>query len=67
MVLYLAGQILGGALAGSFGSGQYSVGGCVVDTALVPVREAFRILVYAGRLGGCMYGFLILTVPYSKR
>ncbi|CAK41744.1 uncharacterized protein An13g03480 [Aspergillus niger] len=46
MVLYLCGQILGGALAGwilqsAFGSGQYSVGGCVVDTALVPVREAF--------------------------
>ncbi|GKZ32821.1 hypothetical protein AbraIFM66950_002454 [Aspergillus brasiliensis] len=46
MVLYLAGQILGGALAGwmlqsAFGSGQYSVGGCVIDTALVPVREAF--------------------------
>ncbi|PYI04020.1 MIP transporter [Aspergillus sclerotiicarbonarius CBS 121057] len=46
MVLYLAGQILGGALAGwmlrsAFGSGTYSVGGCSINTALVPVREAF--------------------------
>ncbi|KAE8150646.1 aquaporin-like protein [Aspergillus avenaceus] len=46
MVLYLGGQILGGALAGwmlesAFGSDRYSVGGCSIDTELVPVREAF--------------------------
>ncbi|KAG2421206.1 hypothetical protein HFD88_000822 [Aspergillus terreus] len=45
-VLYLGSQILGGALAGwmlesAFGSDEYLVGGCTIDTNLVPVREAF--------------------------
>ncbi|PWY86726.1 aquaporin-like protein [Aspergillus heteromorphus CBS 117.55] len=46
--LYLAGQTLGGALAGwmlrsAFGSDAFSVGGCTINTALVPVREAFLL------------------------
>jgi glycerol uptake facilitator-like aquaporin len=46
MVLYLAGQILGGTLAGlmlrtSFGSRNFVVGGCDIDTSLVPTGEAF--------------------------
>ncbi|KAJ5984644.1 MIP transporter [Penicillium waksmanii] len=46
MVLYLAGQIIGGTLAGlmlrtSFGSRNFVVGGCDIDTSLVPTGEAF--------------------------
>ncbi|KAF9892120.1 hypothetical protein FE257_002526 [Aspergillus nanangensis] len=45
-VLYLAGQILGGALAGwmlesAWGSRDFVVGGCTINTDLVPVRQAF--------------------------
>ncbi|KAE8145115.1 aquaporin-like protein [Aspergillus avenaceus] len=47
-VLYLAGQTLGGALAGfaihaAYGSRKFTVGGCHVDTSLVPVNAALVI------------------------
>ncbi|CAI7627562.1 unnamed protein product [Penicillium pancosmium] len=46
MVLYLAGQILGGTLAGlmlrtSFGSRNFVVGGCDIDISLVSTGDAF--------------------------
>ncbi|KKK12989.1 hypothetical protein ARAM_000920, partial [Aspergillus rambellii] len=46
MVIYLASQILGGTLAGwileaAWGSRNFRVGGCYIDTQLVPVRQAF--------------------------
>lgn len=45
MVLYIAGQILGGTLAGlmlraAYGSRSFVVGGCAVDTALVSAEQA---------------------------
>lgn len=45
MVLYIAGQILGGTLAGlmlrtAYGSRNFVVGGCAVDTALVSAQQA---------------------------
>ncbi|KAE8374005.1 aquaporin-like protein [Aspergillus bertholletiae] len=51
-VLYLAGQTLGGTLAGfalhtAYGSRDFTVGGCHVDTSLVPVNAAFIIEFFA--------------------
>ncbi|KAE8137839.1 major intrinsic protein-domain-containing protein [Aspergillus pseudotamarii] len=48
MVIYLLGQTLGGALAGfmlqrAYGSKDFTVGGCTVNTRLVPVDEAFLL------------------------
>ncbi|BCR91654.1 aquaporin [Aspergillus chevalieri] len=48
MVLYLGGQTFGGALAGfamrtAYGSREFTVGGCYVDTELVPVKDALVI------------------------
>ncbi|KAE8420232.1 MIP transporter [Aspergillus pseudocaelatus] len=48
MVIYLLGQTLGGALAGfmlqsAYGSRDFTVGGCTVNTRLVPVDEAFLL------------------------
>lgn len=48
MVLYLAGQTFGGALAGfamraAYGSREFTVGGCYVDTSMVPVKDALVI------------------------
>ncbi|KNG84714.1 MIP transporter [Aspergillus nomiae NRRL 13137] len=48
MVIYLLGQTLGGALAGfmlrsAYGSRDFTVGGCSVNTSLVPVDEAFLL------------------------
>ncbi|KAJ6115083.1 hypothetical protein N7486_000861 [Penicillium sp. IBT 16267x] len=48
LVLYLIGQTAGGALAGlileaAYGSRDFSVGGCFVDTQLVPVKDAFLL------------------------
>ncbi|KAJ5820222.1 MIP transporter [Penicillium riverlandense] len=45
MILYIAGQILGGTLAGlmlrtAYGSRNFVVGGCAVDTALVSAQQA---------------------------
>ncbi|KAF7173001.1 hypothetical protein CNMCM5623_005119 [Aspergillus felis] len=47
-VLYLSGQILGGALAGwilqpAWGSEAFLVGGCYINTELVPVRQALLL------------------------
>ncbi|RAH82807.1 MIP transporter [Aspergillus japonicus CBS 114.51] len=47
-VIYLAAQTLGGTLAGlmlraGYGSRDFAVGGCAVNTSLVPVREAFLL------------------------
>jgi hypothetical protein len=46
MVIYLVNQILGSTLAGlaikaAYGSREFVAGGCYVDTALVPVGDAF--------------------------
>lgn len=46
LVIYVGGQTLGGALAGwmlrtAQGSRSFAVGGCSIDTELVPVKEAF--------------------------
>lgn len=48
MVLYLGGQTFGGALAGfamrtAYGSREFTVGGCYVDTEMVPVKDALVI------------------------
>ncbi|KAI9041857.1 aquaporin-like protein [Aspergillus affinis] len=48
MVLYLVGQTLGGALAGfalhsAYGTRTFTVGGCYIDTGLVPVKDALII------------------------
>ncbi|PIG87644.1 MIP transporter [Aspergillus arachidicola] len=48
MVIYLLGQTLGGTLAGlilrsAYGSRDFTVGGCAVNTRLVPVDEAFLL------------------------
>lgn len=48
MVLYLVGQTLGGALAGfalhsAYGTRTFTVGGCHIDTRLVPVKDALII------------------------
>ncbi|KAE8311947.1 major intrinsic protein-domain-containing protein [Aspergillus transmontanensis] len=48
MVIYLLGQTLGGTLAGlilrsAYGSRDFTVGGCAVNTHLVPVDEAFLL------------------------
>ena len=48
LVLYLIGQAAGGALAGlilasAYGSRDFTVGGCYVDTTLVPVKDAFLL------------------------
>ncbi|PLB48635.1 aquaporin-like protein [Aspergillus steynii IBT 23096] len=48
MVLYLVGQTLGGALAGfalnsAYGTRNFTVGGCYIDTGLVPVKDALII------------------------
>ncbi|RAL11838.1 MIP transporter [Aspergillus homomorphus CBS 101889] len=47
-LIYLAAQTLGGALAGlilraAYGSPAFAVGGCSIDTRLVPVQEAFLL------------------------
>ncbi|KAB8216171.1 aquaporin-like protein [Aspergillus novoparasiticus] len=51
-ILYMAGQTLGGALAGfaihtAYGSRDFTVGGCHVDTSLVPVNAALIIEFFA--------------------
>lgn len=51
-ILYMAGQTLGGALAGfaihtAYGSRDFTVGGCHVDTTLVPVNAALIIEFFA--------------------
>lgn len=48
MILYLGGQTLGGALAGfalnsAYGTRDFTVGGCHVDTEMVPVKDALVI------------------------
>ncbi|KAF5856360.1 hypothetical protein ETB97_007492 [Aspergillus alliaceus] len=48
MVIYVLGQTLGGALAGfmlrsAYGSKDFTVGGCSVDTRIVPVDEGFLL------------------------
>lgn len=48
LVLYLTGQAAGGALGGlilaaAYGSRDLAVGGCSVDTTLVPVKDAFLL------------------------
>ncbi|KAF9891068.1 hypothetical protein FE257_005003 [Aspergillus nanangensis] len=48
MILYMAGQTLGGALAGfalnsAYGSRDFTVGGCHVDTEMVAVKDALII------------------------
>lgn len=48
LVLYLAGQTIGGAVSGlllraAFGTRNFSAGGCSVDTTLVPSSDAFLL------------------------
>jgi glycerol uptake facilitator-like aquaporin len=48
MVLYVAFQIIGATLAGlliraAYGTRNFAAGGCVIDTALVPVGDAFAL------------------------
>ena len=48
LVIYLASQTLGGALAGfmlraAYGSRDYTVGGCYMNPQLVPVNEGFLL------------------------
>ncbi|KAJ5798164.1 uncharacterized protein N7503_007460 [Penicillium pulvis] len=48
LILYLVGQTAGGALAGlileaAYGTRDYLVGGCFVDTQLIPVKDAFLL------------------------
>lgn len=48
MILYLAGQTFGGALAGfalhsSYGTREFTVGGCYINTDMVPVKDALII------------------------
>lgn len=48
LILYLIGQTAGGALAGlileaAYGSRDFLVGGCFVDTQFVPVKDAFLL------------------------
>ncbi|PGH27453.1 hypothetical protein AJ80_00932 [Polytolypa hystricis UAMH7299] len=46
LVLYITAQVAGGSFAGlalkaAYGSGDFIVGGCAMDTKLVPTRDAF--------------------------
>ena len=48
MIMYLICQLAGSTLAGllvraSYGSRNFAVGGCTIDTSLVPTREAFTM------------------------
>lgn len=48
MVLYVAFQTAGGALAGlllrvSFGSHNFLLGGCLADTTLIPIGDIFAV------------------------
>ncbi|KAJ5226981.1 MIP transporter [Penicillium citrinum] len=48
MILYLAGQTLGGALAGfalhsAYGTREFTVGGCHIDTSMVPATDGLVI------------------------
>lgn len=48
MILYMAGQTLGGALAGlalnsAYGTREFTVGGCHIDTSMVPAKDGLVI------------------------
>ncbi|KAJ5648635.1 hypothetical protein N7490_005007 [Penicillium lividum] len=48
MVIYILGQTLGGALSGfilrsAYGTRDFTVGGCYIDTNIVPLDEAFLL------------------------
>ncbi|KAF3384401.1 hypothetical protein F1880_002658 [Penicillium rolfsii] len=52
MVLYIGGQTLGGAVAGfalnsAYGTREFTVGGCHIDTSMVPAKDGLVIEFFA--------------------
>lgn len=71
MVLYLIGQTAGGALAGlvlkdAYGSSDFAAGGCLVETNLVEVRQAF-VLEFMCTLTLIFIAFGVALNPRQER
>lgn len=71
MVLYLIGQMAGAALAGLvlkdvYGSSDFAVGGCLIETNLVKVRQAF-VLEFMCTLTLIFIAFGVALNPRQER
>jgi glycerol uptake facilitator-like aquaporin len=71
MVLYVAFQLIGASLAGlllraSYGTRSFVVGGCGIDTALVPAGDAFA-LEFTGDLALLVMSFGVGLDPRQKQ
>ena len=71
MVLYVAAQIIGATLAGlliraAYGTRDFTAGGCGIDTALVPVGDAF-VLEFVGDLALLFMSFGVGLDPRQKQ